>query len=80
MTKKLYVFENVAPVSSAYHDGGGLVIVTSGDPIVAWRGSDSYSRGEYGKEEADLSNPDMVYDVADDAPDAVIVFPDAGCC
>lgn len=76
--KKLYIWQWVGPVSANWHNEGGLLIVTAGDPLEAWRSSSDYVK--FGDEEADLSKPDWVIEVADETPDKVYVFPDAGCC
>ena len=84
MSKKLYIYEDRSPVSTGYHNGGGLVVITGDDPQTVWEKSDEYAdivqyRGkDAGK--ADLSQPDRVIDVPDSEPDALYVFPDAGCC
>lgn len=77
--KKLYVFENpLCTVSDRWHSGGGIVIVTGADnnPSDVWRISPQRETNDDGE----LGDPDYVYDVPDSSPDAVIVFPDAGCC
>ena len=82
--KKLYIYEYISPISTNYHDGGGLVIVTDGDPQAAWEKTNNYAEivRRFGKdcEKADLSQPDRVIDVPDSEPDVVYVFLDAGCC
>ena len=76
--KKLYIFENpLCEVTTRWHSGGGIVIVTDSDnPSDVWRISSQRESNDDG----DLGDPDYVYDVSDDSPDTVIVFPNAGCC
>lgn len=87
MSKKLYIYERLDvcdPGSGAYHEEGGLVVVTSGYP------NDAVKRGTGNRFEVTtggttevkygLPEPDKTYVVPDDTPDAVIAFPDSGCC
>lgn len=85
MTKKLYIYENAdCAISNGYHEGGGAVVVTAGNPDEAWRASQAYasvtSPHAYPNDEGKLGDPDHVIDVPDDTPDLVVAFPDAGCC
>lgn len=85
--KKLYVYEDLDvcdPGSGAYHTMGGLIVVTAGYPndvVKAGTGNEYTVRdGETVTVKHGLPEPSHVYVVPDDSPDAVIVFPDAGCC
>lgn len=85
MAKRLYIYEDVAPINPGrQHDGGGLVIITSGDPLDAWNAYVDAECGEYLYRRSDftdeLPEPGRVIEVPDDTDDGVIVFPDAGCC
>lgn len=83
MGKKLYVYESLDrcdPASGAWHPEGGLIVVTAGYPNDAVpRGTGNSFRAD-GVENYGLPEADHVYDVPDETPDAVIVFPNAGCC
>lgn len=72
--KKLYIYEYVDDVSNNYHSGGGLVIITSGNPSDVWRAE------RRNPDREDLGEPDRIIDVADTEADAVYPFQDAGCC
>ncbi len=89
MSKKLYVYEYVEKLTTSWHDGGGLVIVTTGDPSDAWQAENARIAAEHPSNAVYLDpaqiiqvlpEPDHVYEVPDDSPDAVIKFPDQGCC
>lgn len=84
---KIYVYENLAYVSTNYHTNGGLVIVTDREPKAAWAEyclSDTkegdYEYKDYVKmSKAPLGKPDLVLKV-ESTEEKVIVFPDSGCC
>ena len=86
--KKLYIYEGIdvcAPGSGSYHEDGGLVVITSGDPndaVPAGTGNVFNTQLPDGtfEKKVGLPEPDRVIVVPDDTEDAVIVFPDAGCC
>lgn len=85
MAKKLYVYENAeCAVSTGYHEGGGVIVITAGDPCEAWRASGDYASvtGKYGypDDKGELGEPDHVIPVPDDTDDLVVAFPDQGCC
>lgn len=85
MTKKAYVYERVDDCGSgAYHSEGGLLIVTDGYPedAVSTSVGNRFTvvQGDREEEHFGLPTPTLVYPVADDEPDRVIVFPDSGCC
>ena len=69
MTKRVYIWESVEPVSSAWHAGGGLMVVCEDgafeEPI----------RKHYGDILADLELSDT-----ETTNPFVIAFPNAGCC
>lgn len=72
---KLYVWDYVGGVTDAWHDGGGVLIVTNRDYADAWR-----ERDEPEGTRADLPEPDAVYDLAGSHSESVRIFADAGCC
>lgn len=83
MTKKLYLYKQVErcnPESGAYHEGGGLVVITSGYPndTVPLGTGNAYNRN--GVKKHALPEADLVITVPDDTPTQVIVFENAGCC
>lgn len=89
MSKKLYIYEYVSKITTSWHDGGGLVIVTAGDPSDAWRDENERIAAEHPSNRIhldpkyiiqELPEPDRVIEVPDDTPDMVMTFPDAGCC
>jgi hypothetical protein len=91
---KLYVYENVDPVSTNYHSGGGVVIVTDREPEEAWadyvrdafpittddRNYDRIDKHEQERFFDGLTAPQFIAELAEDTPEMVTVFPDSGCC
>lgn len=81
--KKLYIYEDLDEITDSWHDGGGVVIVTGGDPDEAWR-ADVAKRYEDASFQpkllTELGEPARVIEVPDTEEDSVLVFPDAGCC
>jgi hypothetical protein len=82
---KLYIYEYVGGISSSYHDGGGLVIITDRDPADVWRehvGPAKSSSSSYDLDPETLvgKTPDLVLDIGDQSPERIFIFPDAGCC
>lgn len=85
MAKKLYVYKELDvcdPGSGAYHEEGGLLVITSGYPNdVVKRGTGNrVNRGTDVGEIIGLPEPDLVIPVGDGVEDVVIPFPDSGCC
>ena len=89
MSKKIYIYEDVQKVTTSWHDGGGVVIITAGDPSDAWRLNNAKIAAEHSSNSVyldpkhivqELPEPDLVIEVSEDTQDDVIVFPDAGCC
>jgi len=81
--KNLYLYKSIDrcdPNSGAYHEDGGLVVITSGYPndAVSWGTGNRYTVD--GVEKYGLPEADLVFVVAEDTDDAVIPFPNAGCC
>ena len=92
MTKRVYIWKAVDPVSNAYHSHGGLVVVCEDGAF------EETIRKYYGDILADpeissLDRSRLVREVFDTAPTRilelpdtettngfVIAFPDAGCC
>lgn len=88
MAKKLYLYKQLDvcdPLDKAsYHREGGLVVITSGYPNDAVaRGTGNHQtvgRGDETHEMTGLPEPDLVVEVVESVADAVIAFPDTGCC
>ncbi|SEC54356.1 hypothetical protein [Arthrobacter woluwensis] len=83
MSKKLYLYEDVEIVSGRYHPGGGLVIITSGNPQAAYvryldlvQDTAEYPRSA----RPNLPAPTRSIEVPDAEPDCIAAFPDSGCC
>lgn len=72
--KKLYIYDYVEDITSNWHSGGGVLIVTAGDPLEAFNAdADSETIKQ-------LPPPVRVIDVPDSEADLVQLFPGAGCC
>ena len=87
MSKKMYVYEYLDrcdPNSGAYHEQGGLIVVTAGYPndAVPLGTGNSYKVAEHGGETTKYGLPEAsrVIEVSDDTEDLVVAFPDSGCC
>lgn len=82
MTKKLYIYDQIDGLTTNYHDGGSLVIVTAGDPQEALDADRTAAYGKFGDKPflTKLPEPDRVIEVADSTPEEVFEFPDSGCC
>lgn len=89
MSKKLYIYEYLDKLTQSWHNGGGLVIVTAGDPSLAWQERNARIASEHPSNRTridpaciiqELPEPDHVIPVGDDVPDLILEFPDAGCC
>jgi hypothetical protein len=83
---KTYVWEYVSEITTNWHNGGGLLIITDGDPQIKWN---EYRQEQLDNEEynadslrTDLPEPSLVYACDFDSGSlfSVMVFPDAGCC
>jgi hypothetical protein len=83
---KTYVWEYVSEITTNWHNGGGLLIITDGDPQTKWN---EYRQEQIDNEEynadslrTDLPEPSLVYACDFDSGSlfSVMVFPDAGCC
>ena len=82
MSKKLYVYEYVDGLTQSYHGGGGLMILTAGDPQEALNAQRAAEYAKYDDEPflTELPEPTRVIEVVDTEADAVFEFPDEGCC
>jgi len=82
MSKKLYIYNQIDGLTTSYHDGGSLVIITAGDPQIALDASRRKAYGKYGDEPflTNLPEPDRVVVVADATEEEIFEFPDSGCC
>jgi hypothetical protein len=82
---KTYVWEFVSQVTTDWHNGGGLLIITDIDPQDQWKEyrENKINHGEswesWDKLTEKLPEPDFSYDCYADFR-GVWVFPDAGCC
>lgn len=77
-TKKLYVYDYVDGVTTNYHDGGAVLIVTDGDPQAELEAMPNEWTEK--RPAPTLPEPDVVLDVASESENAVRIFPDSGCC
>lgn len=69
---KMYIWESATHVTDSYHNGGGFAVVAE---------SLERARAQLPAESsAQTDAPDHVYALAVDGLEAVIRFPDAGCC
>jgi len=88
VSKNLYIYNYVSRVTTNYHNGGSLVIITSGDPQNAWveycvRRAEQFAYDKDGELKlalTELGEPNRVIAVAGSEPDEIFVFADAGCC
>ena len=81
---KIFIWNDTDPVSSNYHDDGGLLIIAS-DLIRARELWSEYvdNLDEWGKFEdksAAHDDPNHTYFTDPDTEETVLVFPDSGCC
>lgn len=81
---KLYLYNYIEDLTNSYHSGGGLVIITDGEPKFSRPAEDPWywdeeEDGPMPMEEVALPEPTLVLDVPDAEP-GVYVFPDSGCC
>lgn len=87
----MYIFPYVGQLTDNYHSGGGLVVAADGGldrvkELIEDRNNED--RAHYGRDADDpLINPTdeefanlTIYKIEGEAPEAVFVFPDAGCC
>ena len=77
MSKKLYIYESVDGLTTMYHDGGALLILTDRDPQAELEAADDWTERHKAPK---LGDPDRVIEVADTEENSVLIFPDAGCC
>ena len=76
----IYIWNYTSPVSTEYHDGGGLLIVADSLEDARDQWSKYAADQDLSDEEAVLSDPDHVFPTSQDAEPQVMVFLDAGCC
>ncbi len=87
---KIYIYKSVSPISTNWHDGGAVTIITDREPQEAWKAhwqgvidddSDSkyYAEQYLAIQKAELGEPDFVYGT-DATEEQVLIFEDAGCC
>jgi hypothetical protein len=84
MSKKLYVYLDVDNLTDAWHSGGGCMIITGGDPQEAMDAHQSARAAEFGEEPVKTVLPSeptrVMRDIDNMEADAVLIFPDTGCC
>lgn len=87
---KIYIYKDVSPVSTSWHDGGGVIITTDRTPQEAWtqywddviikNRDDSFYKEKYIEiQKSVLGDADKVYETNANE-EQVIIFEDAGCC
>ena len=74
MSNKIWIFEYLEKVSNNYHEGGGLVVVSS-----------NLEQAKFdvkAQKDIEVSDEDWSNALAGktDLPKRIIVFPDSGCC
>lgn len=78
---KQYIYNYVGGITDAWHDGGGLVIVTEGDPQEALNRYYAKHPLEDDKTIPVLPDtPGHIYELVGTPTPCVIIFPDIGCC
>ena len=73
---KQYVWKYQNPITTEWHSGGGLMIITNGSYQELWN---KYFHDNGLEGLATLDEPDFVWNV-DATEERIIVFPDVGCC
>lgn len=78
--KNVYVWDDVSRLTKHWHDGGGLLILA----VDMDRAKELFEI-EASKEHSDLLDfpknaPTYSWEVSDNEEDAMVVFPDSGCC
>lgn len=85
---RVYIFQNATRVSDSFHDGGSLLVVASDRDHVREQ-IDRYNANARKlwastEDHIKLSDADweraMTFELAGDAPEYIVAFPDAGCC
>lgn len=74
---KTYIWQYVAGITSSWHDGGGIVIITSRPYNEVWK--EYLIECEEEVECQELPEPDLIYECSA-LEEKVFVFEDAGCC
>lgn len=79
---KLYIFEGVNWLTQNYHDGGGAVVITDGDPIEVLDQEREKNKWHPDDEMQPLEVFDDFITVleTDATEEKVYIFPNAGCC
>lgn len=77
---KQYIYDYVHGITDAWHDGGGLVIITAGGPQEALNRYYADNPLEDDKIIPLLREPDHIYELAGTPEERVLIFPDIGCC
>jgi len=85
----VYIYEDVEQITTNWHDGGRVVVVTDREPNAAWAAhlaavaAEHPSNSPYLDETKitqELPEPTRVIATPPGEPEAVFVFPDSGCC
>jgi hypothetical protein len=80
---KTYVYDYVSGLTTNWHNGGGLLIITDGDPQDAWKEfrQEHIDHEEYGADSLiiELPEPTLVYNCSG-VEKQIFIFEDAGCC
>lgn len=77
---KLYIYEDVDDLTTAYHHYGAAVVITDQDPSALIDAKRREGRRDEDEDLAAIPAPDHVIDVPGETVERVFIFPDAGCC
>lgn len=85
MTMKTYIWEYLPGLTQNFHDGGGLVIITSRDPqevinehVEAY--NDDEGNWREPMDDIKLPEPTFTYLCDPETEEKIFVFEDSGCC
>lgn len=80
---KQYIYDYIDGMTDNYHSGGGLVIITAGDPQETLNRDYERDWAEFDSKFPAPTLPekaDHVYELAGTPAECVLIFPDTGCC
>ena len=83
--RTVYVYDYLPLLTDNWHDGGGLIVITAGDPVPLIRvhqeefQAAAKRRDGVSPEIEPIPDPVATYETGP-GPDVLHVFPDAGCC
>lgn len=69
----VYIWEYESDITDRWHDGGGVVIVSSLSAEEAWKAA-------FPTREGGAPKPDRTLAVTGETEEEFILFPDSGCC